>query len=44
VDYAWFAAVLSEFRIDACAWNFRRSFVLERLVFHGMPRTQVVVI
>ena len=44
VDYAQVAAVFSELRIDACAWDFRRNFLLDRLVFHGISRMEAVAI
>ncbi|KAK4449028.1 vegetative incompatibility protein HET-E-1 [Podospora aff. communis PSN243] len=44
VNYSDIASVLSEFRTDACGWDFNRNYVLERLVFHGMPRASGVVI
>jgi hypothetical protein len=44
VNYSDIASVLSEFRTDACGWDFNTNYVLERLVFHGMPRVSAVVI
>ena len=44
LDYSKVASVLTEFRTEVCWWDFHRNYVLERLVFHGMPRTSSVVV
>jgi len=44
IDYGSVALVLPEFRADACGWDFHRKYVLERVIFHGIPRTSSVVI
>ena len=44
LDYSKVASVLTELRTEVCGWDFHRNYVLERLVFHGMPRTSSVVV
>ncbi len=44
LDYARFATALSEFRTEACGWDFHTNHFLERLIYHRMPQASSVVV
>jgi hypothetical protein len=44
LDYARFVTALSEFRTEACGWDFHTHYFLERLIYHRIPRASSVVV